>query len=151
MRQRAKEVTHLDPLVEGLLRARCRAEAAAVQKKNGLSSWGGGLNSRHVHIKKERRALTVSPPASLVSTQRPPLLCCPFSPHTDARTHTHMRARALARALKRLYPNKDRRTRGCVYGRSGWIGWLVGECERGVCAERRACAFVCVCVTCCPI
>lgn len=31
-----------------------------------------GLNSRHVLIKKELRVLTVSPPASLVSTQRPP-------------------------------------------------------------------------------
>lgn len=31
-----------------------------------------GLNSRHVLIKKELRVLTASPPASLVSTQRPP-------------------------------------------------------------------------------
>lgn len=31
-----------------------------------------GLNSRHVLIKKELRELAASPPASLVSTQRPP-------------------------------------------------------------------------------
>lgn len=31
-----------------------------------------GLNSRHVLIKKEQWVLTASPPASLVSTQRPP-------------------------------------------------------------------------------
>lgn len=40
--------------------------------KDRLFSGERGLNSRHVLIKKELRVLAASPPASLVSTQRPP-------------------------------------------------------------------------------
>lgn len=65
--------------------------------------------------------LTVSPPASLVSTQRPPSL-----PPSSASPPSTQRS-------ERLYPNKDRRPGDACMGGvgGGWVGWLVGE-PRGI-------------------
>lgn len=97
-----------------------------------------GLNSRHVLIKKGLRVLTVSPPASLVSTQRPPSL-----PASSAYLPFTKRSEC-------LYPNKGRRPGDacvCVCGMGGG-----GEKEGGgLCV----CVYISVCVyvggDCCPI
>lgn len=62
-----------------------------------------GLNSRHVLIKKELRALAASPPASLVSTQRPPL------PPPQARA-----------------PNVSTQIRTGDQGMRAWEEWVAG-------------------------
>ena len=100
-----------------------------------------GLNSRHVLIKKGLRVLTVSPPASLVSTQRPPsLLFCqppPPSPHH----HHHPPPRA---------QNVSIQIRTGDQGMRVWEEWvvvgLVGWLE-----SRRGKGGVYVGWGCCPI
>lgn len=79
-----------------------------------------GLNSRHVHIKKGLRVLTLSPPASLVSTQRPPLHPSPHPLHPSTESS------------ERLYPNKDRRPGDVWRGGEGG-GWVVEQRGEGVC------------------
>lgn len=75
-----------------------------------------GLNSRHVLIKKELRVLAASPPASLVSTQRPP------SPPPQAR----------AQNVSTQIRTGDQGMRAW----EEWVGWLAGE-HRGVEGSRR--------------